>query len=291
MIVEETLVALKDSKRVVELKFQTLLSEKARWAEAVESLSQEAELLQVKNQSLDERLVSLQRERDDQTEILAEIQQSLVQRTSSHEAEVRRMQEELDRRLDEIIATKLEDVESVKEHYIRLFNEKAAELMLVRHELEQRESELGSCQLRCRDLEYREQELSHLVNKMRENPEQIFGHEVKKKLEDYESNTRQLADRLRIIQAAFVSLKSQEEERIQIFARECEELRAQLTASTVQASSSVERTKEFPKETDFSPAAGEQEEVRVTANSEPHSESLKAGSSKSKRKKKRKSKL
>ena len=236
---------MKDSKRVVELKFQTLLGEKERWVETMESLSQEAELLQVKNQSLEERLASLQQERDDQTEILAEIQQSLVQRTSSHEAEVRRMQEELDRRLDEIIATTLEDVENVKEHYFRLFNEKAAELMLVRSELDLREVELAHCRTRCRDLEYREQELNDLVNRMRENPEQIFGHEVKKKLEDYETSTRQLADRLQTIQAAFTSLKSKEAERIEMFARECSELRAQLLLREAQLSKSHKREVEL----------------------------------------------
>jgi len=229
------LVALKDSKRVVELKFQNLLSEKEGWARTVESLGQEADLLQVKNQSLEERLVSLQHERDDQTEILAEIQSSLVQRTSGHEAEVRRMQEELDRRLDEIIATKLEDVEAVKEHYVRLFNEKAAELMLVRGELDAREGELGSCQARCRDLEYREQELSDLVSRMRENPEHVVGHhEVKKKLADYEASTRQLAHRLKGVQEAFGVLKRQEAERVDTFARECEELRAELRLRDAQ---------------------------------------------------------
>jgi hypothetical protein len=254
--VEETLVALKDSKRVVELKFQNLLAEKERWARTVESLGQEADLLQVKNQSLEERLVSLQHERDDQTEILAEIQSSLVQRTSGHEAEVRRMQEELDRRLDEIIATKLEDVEAVKEHYVRLFNEKAAELMLVRGELDAREGELGSCQARCRDLEYREQELSDLVSRMRENPEHVVGHhEVKKKLADYEASTRQLAHRLKGVQEAFGVLKRQEAERVGTFARECEELRAELRLRDAQLRLRAAEDSKHEKES-FSPFRG-----------------------------------
>ncbi len=255
---EETLVALKDSKRVVELKFQNLLAEKEGWARTVESLSQEADLLQVKNQSLEERLVSLQHERDDQTEILAEIQSSLVQRTSGHEAEVRRMQEELDRRLDEIIATKLEDVEAVKEHYVRLFNEKAAELMLVRGELDAREGELGSCQARCRDLEYREQELSDLVSRMRENPEHMVGHhEVKKKLADYEASTRQLAHRLKGVQEAFGVLKRQEAERVDTFARQCEELRAELRLRDAQLRlRAVEDNKSGHEKNSFSPSRG-----------------------------------
>jgi hypothetical protein len=252
------LVALKDSKRVVELKFQNLLAEKEGWARTVESLGQEADLLQVKNQSLEERLVSLQHERDDQTEILAEIQSSLVQRTSGHEAEVRRMQEELDRRLDEIIATKLEDVEAVKEHYVRLFNEKAAELMLVRSELDAREGELGSYQARCRDLEYREQELSDLVSRMRENPEHMVGHhEVKKKLADYEESTRQLAHRLKGVQEAFGVLKRQEAERVDTFARECEELRAELRLRDAQLRlRAVEDSKNGHKEESFSSSRG-----------------------------------
>jgi chromosome segregation ATPase len=290
--VAETLVALKDSKRVVELKFQTLLAEKERWAETLEALSQETDLVQVKNQSLEERLVSLQQERDD----LAEIQQSLVQRTSSHEAEVRRMEEELDHRLDEIIATKLEDVDNVKEHYVLLFNEKAAEVMLVRAELDTRERELERAQVRCRDLEYREQELSDLVSRMRENPEQIFGHEVKKKLDEYEKSTRLLAERLQTVQAAFTRLKNNESERISNFAKEFDELRAQLMAKDAQRRLSAyedvlseKAASGLPEGEAVSVASADADEATLL---QPRGEVLlPSASNRSKRKKKRKSKL
>ena len=51
--VNESLVALKDCKRVVELRYKNILSEKSDLDQKVESITQQSELLQVKNQSLD----------------------------------------------------------------------------------------------------------------------------------------------------------------------------------------------------------------------------------------------
>ena len=49
--VDESLIALKDSKRVVELCYANILVEKSEKDQKVESLTQQSELLQVKNQS------------------------------------------------------------------------------------------------------------------------------------------------------------------------------------------------------------------------------------------------
>ena len=148
------MAALKDSKRVVELKYQNILVEKGNFDSKLLCLNQSNELMQVekilnifstnfrsaprqvKNQSLEERVRSLEREKEDQTEICAEIQQNLIQKTSEYEVKIRTMQFELDSRIDELDVTKKVDVEKVKNHYFELFHEKAAELNTVRTELE-----------------------------------------------------------------------------------------------------------------------------------------------------------
>ena len=102
---DESLIAFKDCKRVVELRYKNILVEKSELDQKVKFLTQQSELLQVKNQSLEERLLQLESEKTEQTEILAQIQENLIQKTSEHESEIRSMQVELDKRLDEINVT------------------------------------------------------------------------------------------------------------------------------------------------------------------------------------------
>jgi len=133
---KESLSVLKDCKRVVELKFQNYLVEKSKMENKIESLTQQTEILQVKNCSLEERLQTLETEKQEQTNILAEIQQSLIEKTSFYESQIRSMQIEVEHRLDEINLTRVEEDGKVRDQYALLFNEKAAELMEVRQELE-----------------------------------------------------------------------------------------------------------------------------------------------------------
>jgi len=222
--VDESLIALKDCKRVVELRYKNILAEKSDLDQKVESLTQQSELLQVKNQSLEERLLQLENEKTEQTDILAQIQENLIKKTSEHESQVRGMQVELDRRLDEINVTQKEDVNKVKGHYIELFDEKASEVLSLRTDLEKNINLLEEYKRKCTDLEYREQELNDLVNKMRTNPSNIEESETKSKLEASYSQTILLQGKLDTIKAGFEEMKKRENDRIKQFDSSIEKL-------------------------------------------------------------------
>jgi len=222
--VDESLIALKDCKRVVELRYKNILAEKSVLDQKVESLTQQSELLQVKNQSLEERLLQLENEKTEQTDILAQIQENLIKKTSEHESQVRGMQVELDRRLDEINVTQKEDVNKVKGHYIELFDEKASEVLSLRTDLEKNINLVEEYKRKCTDLEYREQELNDLVNKMRTNPSNIEESETKSKLEASYSQTILLQGKLDTIKAGFEEMKKRENERIKQFDSSIEKL-------------------------------------------------------------------
>ena len=243
------LAALKDSKRVVELKYQNILVEKGNFDSKLLCLNQSNELMQVeknlnnfstifrsaprqvKNQSLEERVRSLEREKEDQTEICAEIQQNLIQKTSEYEVKIRTMQLELDSRIDELDVTKKVDVEKVKNHYFELFHEKAAELNTVRTELEASELTLKSLKARCSDLEYREQELSDLVDRLRHSKEDI---EIKERLEDYHAKNARLQDQIDILTRNFSEMKGREKEIIAEFSSRSEKMSALLSEKDAQ---------------------------------------------------------
>jgi len=222
--VDESLIALKDCKRVVELRYKNVLIEKTELDQKIECLTQQNELLQVKNQSLEERLATLENEKSEQTEILAEIQQNLIQKTSEYESQIRCMQVELDFRLDEVNVIKKEDVDKVKEHYIELFEEKAAEVMSLRNDLEASNTLIEEYKLKCTDLEYREEELNDLVNKMRTDNMKVEESDINNKLEASYSKTIILQEKLEIIKIGFEEMKNREKERIAKFESTIENL-------------------------------------------------------------------
>ena len=253
MNTEEMLAALKDSKRVVELKYQNILVEKGNFESKLLCLNQSNELMQVnqiflgdksqilqlksqvKNESLEERVRSLEHEKEEQTEICAEIQQNLIQKTSEYEAKIRSMQLELDSRIDELDVTKKDDVEKVKNHYFELFHEKAAELNSLRTELEACESSLKSYKAKCNDLEYREQELSDLVDKIRSDSrcskEEL---EIRERLEDYLAENSQLQEQIDVVKRNFHEMKEREKEIIAEFSLRSDEMSALLSEKDSQ---------------------------------------------------------
>ena len=191
---------------------------------------------QVKNQSLEERLMVLEREKVEQTDICAQIQQNLIQKTSEYESQFRSMQQELDSRIDELDVTKKDDVEKVKNHYFELFHEKASEISTVRSELEAREEALEAYKAKCKDLEYREQELSDLVDKIRSNPSSfdLDDTDIKIKLEEYAEKNTQLQARIDVIKGNFYEMKSRENEIISVFATRSQEMSAVLADKDAQ---------------------------------------------------------
>ena len=184
----------------------------------------------MKNQSLEERLAVLEKEKIEQTEICAQIQQNLIQKTSEYEAQIRDMQMELDSRIDELDVTKKVDVEKVKNHYFELFHEKASELNTVRIELEKREEDLSMFKTRCKDLEYREQELSDMVDKIRSNHSASKGDsDTQKKIDEYTEENTQLKENIIKIRRHFDDLKEREGEIVSMFEIRSEEMIALLS--------------------------------------------------------------
>ena len=178
---------------------------------------------------------SLEHEKEEQTEICAEIQQNLIQKTSEYEAKIRSMQLELDSRIDELDVTKKDDVEKVKNHYFELFHEKAAELNSLRTELEACESSLKSYKAKCNDLEYREQELSDLVDKIRSDSrcsrEEL---EIRERLENYLAENSRLQEQIDVVKRNFHEMKEREKEIIAEFSLRSDEMSALLSEKDSQ---------------------------------------------------------
>jgi len=165
---DESLCALKECKRAVEIRYKNVLIEISEQTAKLESLHHENSLLMNSNKALESRLNSLNSEKNEQTEIIAELQQNLILKSSEYENQIRNMQIELGNRLDEINDVQKEDVDKVKGHYRELFQEKASEVMVLREEAERLNKIIENYQTKVKDLEYREEELNNIVNKMRE---------------------------------------------------------------------------------------------------------------------------
>lgn len=198
----------------MELKFQNSLTEKSKLENRIESLTQQSELLQVKNCSLEERLETLESEKEEQTSILAEIQISLEQKTSFYQSQIQQMQIELSHRLDEVNLIRVEDVEKVRDEYALLFNEKASELMLVREELEGLQEALRSSEMKISDLEYREIELNETISKLKMSPEHLISAQIKEKLENYATNSQLLQSKFKEIHKEFRQTKIKDRENL-----------------------------------------------------------------------------
>jgi len=246
--VNESLIALKDCKRVVELRYKNILSEKSDLDQKLESITQQSELLQVKNQSLEERMSQLEKEKLEQTDILAQIQENLIKKTSEYESQIQSMQIELDTRLDEINVNQKENACKVKEHYIELFEEKASEVMNLRSELEKRDELVKEYKSKCTDLEYREEELNDLVNKMRTDPSMFDQQDTKNQLEATLTQTVILQNKLDILKTGFEEMKKRENNRIEQFDKSVENLQSIISNKDKEI---LNLTKNLTKEPDI----------------------------------------
>merc|ERR1719291_401138 len=171
--VDESLCALKDCKRAVEIRYKNILIEISEQTKKNESLTQQNLYLETSNTNLQQQIQQLESEKNEQTEILAELQQNLIFKSSEYENQIRTMQIELGNRLDEINVVKKEDVNKVKGHYMELFQEKASEVMILRDEAERLNKIIDGYKTKVKDLEYREEELNNIVNRMSEQFREI----------------------------------------------------------------------------------------------------------------------
>merc|ERR1712218_265426 len=153
--VDESLCALKECKRVVEIRYKNILTDMSEQTNKLSTLAQQNIHLQASNKSLQDQIYSLEHEKHEQTEILAELQQNLVFKSSEYENQIRNMQVELGNLLDEINGVKREDVNKVKSHYMDLFQEKASEVMILREEAERLNKIIDEYKSKVKDLEFR----------------------------------------------------------------------------------------------------------------------------------------
>ena len=204
---EESLQALKDCKRAVEIRYKNIITENSDLSQKVETLQQEKILLESQCSILNVGLNKLENEKAEQTEIMAELQQNLIIKTSEYDSQIRNMQIELGKRLDEINDVQKEDVDKVKGHYIELFHEKASEVNTLRDELEQLNNSIVDYKSKVKDLEYREEELNNIVNKMREGKlGQDQNIELNQKIDTSYSNTQLLEAKIKILNEKFLNL-------------------------------------------------------------------------------------
>ena len=139
---------------------------------------------------------------------MAELQQNLIIKTSEYESQIRNMQIELGNRLDEINDVQKEDVDKVKDHYIGLFHEKASEVRVLREEVDHLNSSIEDYKSKVSDLEYREEELANIVNKMREGKiGKEENLELSRKIDTSYSNTQQLEGRIKMLNDKFLQLQ------------------------------------------------------------------------------------
>ena len=206
-MLQESLVALKDCKRVVELKFQNSLCERGKLDNRIECVTRENRALAAQSAGLEQRVVALLAEKDEQTSILAEIQQSLVEKTSLYEAQIGSMQMELDQRVEEMNVTRAEDLDQLRDRYVDLFNEKAAELMVTREELTACQEALTCSERKIGDLEYRERELGDIINKLRENPDY---KETSHRMDTFLKSSEILQNKLNTMRNEFLVKKDKE---------------------------------------------------------------------------------
>lgn len=239
---DESLCALKECKRVVEIRYKNILTDMSEQSNKLSTLAQQNIHLQASNKSLQDQIYSLEREKHEQTEILAELQQNLVYKSSEYENQIRNMQVELGNRLDEINGVKREDVNKVKSHYMDLFQEKASEVMILREEAERLNKIIDEYKSKVKDLEFREEELNSIVNKMRE------GKCLDKEAADFQNQlqlslntSKKLQERVEQISQQFETLKGQKQTQFEKFDFHILELQKVIRDKDIQIDSLKDR--------------------------------------------------
>lgn len=239
---DESLCALKECKRVVEIRYKNILTDMSEQSNKLSTLAQQNIHLQASNKSLQDQIYSLEREKHEQTEILAELQQNLVFKSSEYENQIRNMQVELGNRLDEINGVKREDVNKVKSHYMDLFQEKASEVMILREEAERLNKIIDEYKSKVKDLEFREEELNSIVNKMRE------GKCLDKEAADFQNQlqlslntSKKLQERVEQISQQFETLKGQKQTQFEKFDFHILELQKVIRDKDIQIDSLKDR--------------------------------------------------
>ena len=243
----ETLEALKDSKRFVEIKFQKSLEEKLQLNKEIDSLIHNNEILQVKSFSLQESVDALTKENYEQTSILADIQQSFVEKSSHYETQIHDMQIELERRVDEMRQSRVEDHERVRGEFANLFDEKASELMQANELLHASKIALLDAQSKISDFQDREKEFNFLLNKLRENSNNnenaAFSKPITLKLGQYQKDSELLESKILELKQDFLANKANNSKHIQRLSKQLSHMKAELENKDIVIESLRDKSK------------------------------------------------
>ncbi len=163
----EVMAALREAKRSVEHKLQAVMADNA-------GLSEQAQVFEERAISLEETVRLLDDERRQAQFSSVALEERMTEQNSLYESRVSLMQEELGRRIEEINECKAIEVDQVKERYIGLFEEKAAELSSLRAIHSSTNEELRLAKARIVDLEEREAESQTLLGRSQAAQEERF---------------------------------------------------------------------------------------------------------------------
>lgn len=196
------------------------MQERSKAEAKVVQLQDQKQFLQAENFSLREQIESLESEQKTHQLVMAEMQAALEERSRECEAKMRSMQQEVSSRLDEINVNRTEDKEKMNLEYAALFDEKAAELLLVREEISGKDTELDRRERRISELEYRETELNETITRLRDNYDPGIYKRTQQLVEQCSNNTALLQAKLNNITAQHETSKSQYSDHIKTLTKE-----------------------------------------------------------------------
>ena len=166
--VQETLDAVRDSKRNVESNLQLIVDQN----ETLQKQAYEKELdlksLRETNQSLESQIKDQASTTGALSTATDNLEQEIAMQASFYEDKIESMQREMNDRLEEISVSQEGDAESVRVKYVDLFDEKATELHELRKEYEKQSVKLQEVEQRLADQELIEQENKEKLEKSRQ---------------------------------------------------------------------------------------------------------------------------
>lgn len=183
----DTLDALRQSKRLVENKYQSAIETSELQARQIEELT-------VEKMCLQEELLQ-------KASNLEAIQQEFELQSTMYESTISEMQGELDKRLDEMTVSKEEDTEVIRQTFAQLFDEKARELNTIETEYQKCRANLDAANRRLVESDYREQELTSLLQ--RKTSFEDSGKQVQEQMELISQHSAALEEQLTLLKSQY----------------------------------------------------------------------------------------
>ena len=177
----DTLEVLRKSKQSIEKKVQGLLEE-----------NKELGVQASRSSHMEETIRSLELDKNECLERISVMTEQMVAKESYYESKMAGMERDLQVRYDELDSNRDEELGKVKERYIKLFQEKAEECVMIRDEHSHCKDKLKERDRKIADLQYREEELQNLLSKTQSSIEEKYkgcSEEVLLEIEAMKSHT------------------------------------------------------------------------------------------------------